>query len=194
MFKRRWLILLAFLIAGGTGLFAFAARADTMEGAPSSETLRLEVNVAERRLQVVERGEVTWVYAVTVGSDNHPTPQGSYRISWIEWNPSWTPPTSEWARGRQPVGPGPSNPMGRVKLFFRQPAYYIHGTAAEHELGQAASHGCVRLRNEDVIELARLVMEHGGEARPASWFRRVIDRFRDTRRVTLSAPVPVTVR
>jgi murein L,D-transpeptidase YcbB/YkuD len=194
MYRRRWVVLFALVMAGATGLFAFASRTETVEALPSSATLRLEVDVAERKLQVIEHGEVTWVYTVTVGSQAHPTPRGSHRISWIEWNPSWTPPNSEWARGRQPVGPGPSNPMGRVKLFFRQPAYYVHGTNAEHELGQAASHGCVRLRNEDVIELAKLVMEHGGQARPASWYQRVIDRFRDTRRVSLSTPVPVTIR
>jgi lipoprotein-anchoring transpeptidase ErfK/SrfK len=143
---------------------------------------------------VVERGEVTRVYEVTVGKPAHPTPTGAYRISWVEWNPSWTPPNSRWARGKRAVGPGPDNPMGRVKMYFRGPAYYVHGTALDQEIGEASSHGCVRLRNDDVIDLAQLVMEHGGEPRPASWFRRVIDRFRDTQRVTLSTPVPIRIR
>ena len=142
---------------------------------------------------MVEHGSPTRTYDVTVGTSRHPTPKGSYKIDWIVWNPSWTPPNSEWARGEKPIGPGPNNPMGRVKMFFRQPAYYVHGTSREDEIGEAASHGCVRMRNEDVIELAQLVMEHGGEVRPPNWFQRVINRFRDTREVTLSAPVPVVI-
>lgn len=194
--NRRYLAFFALLIlAAGTGVFAFVARAgESLESALSSPTMRIEVDLSERALQVVEHGEVTRVYAVTVGKPGHPTPRGAYRISWLEWNPSWTPPNSPWARGKRPVGPGPENPMGRAKLFFRTPAYYVHGTAAAEEIGRAASHGCVRLRNEDVLELARLVMEHGGEPRPPAWFERVRDRFRDTERVRLTTPVPITIR
>ena len=70
--------------------------------------------------------------------------------------------------------------MGRVKIFFAEPDYYIHGTEAEESLGTAASHGCLRMSNDDVIELARLVMEHGGEARSPNWFRRILNRVTDT--------------
>jgi murein L,D-transpeptidase YcbB/YkuD len=194
--NRRIGVLLALLVlAAGTGVFAFVAGSgESLESAESSPTLRLEVDRAERVLQVVEDGVVTRVYDVTVGKPGHRTPAGAYRISWLEWNPSWTPPNSPWARGKRPMGPGPDNPMGRVKLFFRAPAYYVHGTEAEAEIGREASHGCVRMRNEDVIELAQLVMEHGGQPRPPGWFQRVIDRFRDTERVGLSTPVPITIR
>ena len=86
------------------------------------------------------------------------------------------------------------NPMGRVKIFFSEPDYYIHGTEAEESLGTAASHGCLRMSNDNVIELARAIMEHGGETRPAGWFQRIINRFRDTEEVRLSQPLPMTVR
>ena len=192
MNKRR-LILMACLVmlAAVTGVFAFAGR-DMVEPEPS-ETLRLEVDISEKKLTVIEEGEAVRTFDVTVGTSRHPTPSGSYKIDWIVWNPSWNPPNSDWARGKKPVAPGPNNPMGRVKMFFRQPAYYIHGTNRDDQIGQAASHGCVRMRNEDVIELAQLVMEHGGEVRSPNWFKRVINRFRDTREVTLGAPVRVKI-
>lgn len=188
---RRVLLGCVIAVMAVTGLFAFSTR--EVEPPESSKTLRLEVDLSERTLTVRERGNVLKTFDVTVGTSRHPTPRGDYRIDWIVWNPSWTPPNSEWARGQEPVGPGPSNPMGRVKMFFRQPAYYVHGTTRDDQIGEAASHGCVRMRNEDVIELAQLVMEHGGEPKEPNWFTRVINRFRDTREVTLQAPVPVII-
>lgn len=193
MNKRRWILTLCVVaLAAVTGLFAFSPR--ELPPPESSKTLRLEVDLSDRTLTVLEHGTAVRTFDVTVGTPRHPTPQGQYRIDWIVWNPSWNPPNSDWARGKKPIGPGPNNPMGRVKMFFRQPAYYVHGTNAEDQIGQAASHGCVRMRNEDVIELAQLVMEHGGEPREPNWFQRVINRFRDTREVTLSAPVPVVIK
>ena len=193
MNKRRWILTLCITaMAAVTGLFAFSTTRGRVAPEPS-KTLRLAVDISERTLTVLERGTPIQTFDVTVGTNRHPTPEGQYRIDWIVWNPSWNPPNSEWARGKKPIGPGPSNPMGRVKMFFRQPAYYVHGTTRDDQIGEAASHGCVRMRNEDVIELAQLVMEHGGEAREPNWFQRVINRFRDTREVTLSAPVPVVI-
>lgn len=190
----RWIVL-ALLVAAGTGLFAFSVRTPDSVDLPPSETLRLEVDLSERSLTALGRdGEVVRTYPVTIGAANHPTPTGQFRIDWLIWNPSWNPPDSDWARGKKAVGPGPNNPMGRVKLFFKHPTYYVHGTNDAKAIGEAASHGCVRMLNGDVIELAQLVMENGGEARPANWFRRLIDRFRDTERVTLSRPVVVTIR
>jgi murein L,D-transpeptidase YcbB/YkuD len=195
MNARRWMLALGLALAVLAGFLTRAAPAgEDVEARPSSPTLRLEVELAERQLRVVEHGAVTRTYDVTVGAPGHQTPTGSFRISWMDWNPSWHPPKSPWARGKKPVGPGPDNPMGRVKMFFRQPAYYIHGTSAEDQIGAAASHGCVRMRNEDVMELGRLVMEHGGEVRPPGWFQRVMNRFRETEKVSLPTPVPLTIR
>jgi murein L,D-transpeptidase YcbB/YkuD len=84
--------------------------------------------------------------------------------------------------------------MGRVKMFFRQPDYFIHGTNAETSIGTAASHGCVRMLNDDVIELAQLVMEHGGAAIEPGLIRRLINRVRQTKEVRLGNPVPVRIQ
>ena len=123
------------------------------------------------------------------------SPPGAYRISHMIWNPRWVPPASDWARDHQPEPPGsPGNPMGRVKLFFHEPDLYVHGTRETDSLGEAESHGCIRMSNSAVIAVARLVMENGGSPRPASWFRRVLDRFTDTRQVYLSHPVPIRIQ
>ena len=46
--------------------------------------------------------------------------------------------------------------MGQAKLQFDE-LLYIHGTSRPNELGGAYSHGCVRIKNEDVLDLARLI-------------------------------------
>jgi murein L,D-transpeptidase YcbB/YkuD len=154
----------------------------------------LSVDLSERTLYVMNDGEQAASYPVAVGQRAHPTPTGHFRVDQIVWNQRWVPPDAGWARGKRPRAPGdPRNPMGRVKLFFREPDLYIHGTHEVDSLGEAESHGCLRMRNSDVIALAQMVMQHGGAPRDESWFRRVLDHFRSTRAVGLSRPVPVEI-
>ncbi len=87
-------------------------------------------------------------YRVTIGMPQNQTPTGGYRITRIKWNPSWTSPSSPWARGKKKAPPSPNNPMGRVKLQFDD-YLYVHGTAREDQLARAHSHGCVRISSED---------------------------------------------
>lgn len=153
------------------------------------------VNIPAGRLEVFQGGERIRSYPVSVGTPRHATPTGQAAIRRMVWNPSWTPPDAAWARDERPAAPGWSNPMGRVKIhLFRD--YYVHGTPArnEHALGRPASHGCIRMRNADVIELARMVMENGGARRSPSWFQQVINRVRSTAEVGLSSPVALRIR
>lgn len=157
--------------------------------------IRLEVDLSERVLRVYSQDEVVRSYNVAVGKSVHPTPKGSFRVQRIIWNPTWVPPNAGWAKGKTRKGPGdPKNPMGRVKIFFKAPDYYIHGTDDEQSIGKAASHGCIRMRNEDVIALARLTMERGGEVRSPNWFQRVLNRVKSTEEVRLSSPVPLSIK
>ena len=162
--------------------------------ASASPTLELRVDLSERTLVARAEDGEEWTYGVAVGTSDHPTPHGSFRIDRIIWNPRWVPPDSEWARDLEPAEPGdPHNPMGRIKMYFRGPAYYIHGTPDEASIGRAASHGCIRMRDDDIVELARLVMEHGGEPREPGWFHRILNHVRSTEEVRLSDPVPLEI-
>lgn len=191
----RWRPARTVAVAGVAMLALGAAAAPGSGGTPSDGELDVVVDLSERTLVVSKGDEVLREFTVAVGQDEYPTPPGEYRIHRIIWNPRWVPPNSEWAEGRRPRAPGdPANPMGRAKIFFREPDYYIHGTSDVESLGSAASHGCIRMRNSAVMDLARILMEHGGEPRPDSWFQRVINHFRTTRPVTLSNPVHVTVQ
>jgi len=150
------------------------------------------LNTAAYRLHVYENGERTHSYRVAVGKRGHRTPTGSYRISRVVWNPWWHPPNRPWARGKKPTPPGPRNPMGRAKLYFRN-LYYIHGTPYRKSLGTPASHGCVRMANSDVIELARLVHEHASPGVSNSLIERLVGNPRMTRTIWLERPVPFRV-
>ncbi|HEX6259121.1 MAG TPA: L,D-transpeptidase [Woeseiaceae bacterium] len=157
--------------------------------------IRLEVDKSDRVLKVYHGGQLWKSYRVAVGEPAHPTPSGDFEIDRIIWNPAWVPPDSKWAEGAKRQEPGdPENPMQGAKLFFKYPAYYIHGTNAPHTLGSAASHGCVRMDPQEVEELAEFVQDHGGEPRSAEWFETVKDQDRQSKEVTLSEPVPVTIR
>lgn len=183
------------MLLGGAGAATQAAAAERAEVAAAQDGFSITVDLSDRMLYVTRGGETVREYRVAVGQARHPTPTGSFRVSRLIWNPRWVPPDAEWAREKRPREPGdPRNPMGRVKIFFRAPDYYIHGTRETDSLGQAESHGCVRMRNADVIELARMVMENGGERRSPGWFRRVINSIRSTTDVRLSQPVPLRVR
>ena len=83
--------------------------------------------------------------------------------------------------------------MKVVKIFFKEPVYYIHGTAETGRLGNAASHGCLRMDPEHVAEVARYVMEHGGQPRGESWFWRVLHFRSEEKPVYLKNPIPLTV-
>lgn len=202
MDRVRRAVLPAFLVGlmvGGGGAVAQRAQVDAaarnLAPAAAADEFSIVVDLSDRMLYVMEGEEVSREYRVAVGQPSHPTPRGSFSVGRIVWNPRWVPPDAEWARDRDATPPGdPSNPMGRVKIFFRAPDYYIHGTRETDSLGEAESHGCIRMRNSDAIALARLVMANGGEARSPGWFQRVINRVRHTQDVRLSRPVPLRVR
>jgi lipoprotein-anchoring transpeptidase ErfK/SrfK len=157
--------------------------------------LRLVADLSTRRLKMYEADTLVWQYPVATGQDGYPTPPGNYLIRHLVWNPSWTPPpNAAWAKKYTPKEPGaPANPMKVVKIFFKEPDYYIHGTGEINSLGSAASHGCLRMDPEHVAEVARFVMEHGGEPRDENWFWRIL-HFRDEEKsIYLKNPVPLVV-
>jgi hypothetical protein len=155
--------------------------------------LRIELNIPTLRIEAFDGGRLIKTYPVAVGQLGHGTPTGTFRISRAEWNPSWRPPQREWTRGKSYTPPGPDNPMGRVKMFF-SPLYYIHGTPDEESLGTPASHGCVRMLNEDAVELATLLHEEASPTIPAEQIDRILAQSRTTRVSRLEDSVTLVIR
>ena len=155
--------------------------------------LALVANITDRTLTVKRNGEVVKVYDVAVGSGKHPTPTGAYSIRKIVWNPAWIPPDRAWARDKVPQGPGdPDNPMKVVKIFFREPDFFIHGMGATGSLGTAASHGCLRMDPNEAGDLALLLMQNAGIERDWDWVKSILD-MGESRVVRLGQSVPMDV-
>jgi len=117
------------------------------------------VDTKARRLTYVMPGGQAEVYGIGVGREGF-TWQGTDRVSRkAEW-PSWTPPAVMIARERAqgivlPVymKGGEANPLGARALYIGARIYRIHGTAEPWTIGQAVSSGCIRLVNDDIIDL-----------------------------------------
>ena len=162
---------------------------------PGDPGIRIIASRSQRKLYIKRGEEVLREYPIAVGAEEYPTPLGRYMIRRIVWNPRWTPPpNSEWARNLKPQAPGhPANPMKLVKIFFREPDYYIHGTDALSSLGTAASHGCLRMDPYDAADVAKYVMDNGGQPREESWFWKILHMGREEKEVYLKNPVPMTI-
>jgi lipoprotein-anchoring transpeptidase ErfK/SrfK len=115
----------------------------------------LIVETSERRLYFVLGDGKAVKYGVGVGRDGFRW-SGQHRITRkAEW-PGWTPPPQ--MRKRVPDLPaympgGPENPLGARALYIGSTLYRVHGTSEPWTIGQAVSSGCIRLANEDVIDL-----------------------------------------
>jgi lipoprotein-anchoring transpeptidase ErfK/SrfK len=175
---------------------AMTAGRDTSPQAVSAAApLVLSADLDAHILKVQRGDSLLKTYTFASGRDRYPTPEGTFQIRKIVWNPSWhPPPESDWAKGKTAKGPGdPANPMKVVKIFFKEPDYYIHGTDQIESLGSDASHGCLRMAPDEVADLAKLIMEHGGQPRDENWFWRIIHSRREEKVVYLSNPVSLTI-
>jgi lipoprotein-anchoring transpeptidase ErfK/SrfK len=161
---------------------------------PAEPAMRLEVVVSERQLHVYRAGNRVATHGVAVGQPDYPTPRGNWAVSEVIWNPEWIPPDSEWAREAERAAPGePGNPLGRIQMVYNRP-YSIHGTNRPATIGQAASHGSIRVTNEVGTALARDLMEAGGAPRDDAFFRRVRANRNEQVVVNLPNPIPIEVR
>ena len=113
------------------------------------------VETSERRLYFVLDNGKAIKYGIGVGRDGFRW-SGSHTITRkAEW-PGWTPPPA--MRARVPGLPaymegGPDNPLGARALYIGSTLYRLHGTSEPWTIGQAVSSGCIRLTNDDIIDL-----------------------------------------
>lgn len=158
--KREWVTYDTDAFVGGGGGRAYTPiRRETIKYDGPYGPNTIIVNTAERRLYFVLEDGKAVRYGIGVGRDGF-TWSGVHRITRkAEW-PSWSPPAvmiaRERAKGRNLpayMEGGPGNPLGARALYIGSTIYRIHGTAEPWTIGLAVSSGCIRLVNDDVIDL-----------------------------------------
>jgi lipoprotein-anchoring transpeptidase ErfK/SrfK len=114
------------------------------------------INRSEFRLRFYDHLKLAKTYEIAVGMEGLETPAGLHKIEWEQVNPPWYVPNKAWAGALAGtvVPPGPADPLKARFMSFDGGAG-IHGIdPSEYEtIGHDASHGCVRMRIPDVIEL-----------------------------------------
>jgi lipoprotein-anchoring transpeptidase ErfK/SrfK len=121
-----------------------------------------EANIGKTLLVVLSKRYVYYYsgtkfvtkYRCAIGMPGHSTPTGKFKVIRKSARPSWYNPGSAWARTMpRYIGPGYYNPLGLRALYINSPGIRIHGTSKTWSMGQAASHGCVRLTNANIVRL-----------------------------------------
>lgn len=182
---------------GAAGAAAADSAADPTRLPPAERPrteVRLEVDVKARQLHVLRGDTRTASYPVGVGTAQWPTQTGEWVVSQVVWNPEWVPPRDEsWAEDREAKGPGePDNPLGRAQLVYDLPRT-VHGTNKPESVGNASSHGSIRMRNPDITRLARELQEAAGATRDEAWYQAVAANRTTKQIVDLPRVVPIRV-
>ncbi len=113
------------------------------------------VSTGQRRLYYVLGGGKALRYAIAVGMEGYAWAGVNTITAKREW-PDWSPTPGE--RQRFPTLPvhmagGPDNPLGARALYLGDTLYRIHGTNEPWKLGGGVSSGCIRMSNDDIIDL-----------------------------------------
>jgi L,D-transpeptidase ErfK/SrfK len=117
--------------------------------------IRLLVKRNARRLYVYRGEQVLKSFPIAIGKPGWQTPLGKYQVIYMEKDPIFINFKTD-----QIIKPGSKNPLGKRLIAFKIDERFdtaIHGTNQDELIGQAVSHGCIRMRNKDVIALYEMV-------------------------------------
>jgi len=144
----------------GFGLVVAAAGSETVEvvigwdapepefaGAPADGIL---ISKSEKTLYFFGDGEITRIWPCAIGKPETATPAGRFEVTVTLEKPTW------YWQGKA-IPPGPDNGLGDWFIGINKKGYGIHGTNEPPSIGTAASHGCVRMYNEDAGALVEMV-------------------------------------
>jgi lipoprotein-anchoring transpeptidase ErfK/SrfK len=125
-----------------------SAFAQTSVGQADNERAKrvVMVSIPDRRLAVIENGDVLAYFNVAVGASVSPSPEGEFEIVSRVVNPTY------YHEGMV-IPAGKDSPIGTRWLGLSEKGFGIHGTNAPRSIGHASSHGCIRLRNRDIEKL-----------------------------------------
>lgn len=142
-------------LAGRIPIPFFDGDLSTLE--ESETSMRLEIRLGDRRITLYQRDTVVKSYPIAVGRPGWETPTGQFKVLQKIKNPTWVHPLK---KGIEIPGGDPENPLGRHWIgFWTDGKNWIgfHGTPNPRSVGTAASHGCIRMYNQDIEELFQKV-------------------------------------
>jgi len=136
---------------------AQAGSPEENKGAPANVAIKLDTKT--NMLEVHEGDKLIAAYPVTVGSTHTASPVGEWKVRGIAKMPKFRYDKEMLKHGQRSgnfyvLPPGPRNPVGVMWIALNKKGIGIHGTNDPGSIGHAASHGCVRLANWDVVRLA----------------------------------------
>lgn len=140
-------------MAAVLGVQAIGQQAAEVQTAPAQTApvkRVIVVSLEDKRLALVEDGQVKKVYTVAVGKPSTPSPTGTFTIARRVKNPTYS-------HDGKTVLPGPGNPVGTRWMGLNIKGYGIHGTNEPKSIGKAASHGCIRMAKRDLEEMYAMV-------------------------------------
>jgi hypothetical protein len=126
-------------------------------------TWSLLVDKSMFKLWVLYEGCPFKGYTITIGAQAKETPVAKFVMGGKNPNPAWWPPPDVKITGKTPVPYGdPQNPLGKWWISLEHDIHHgigIHGTNDPGSIGSKASNGCVRMLNEEVVEVAALAFK-----------------------------------
>lgn len=138
----------------GTEIIVAARREGSIEG----KIARIEVDKQLNAVRVYgDDDRLLAFYPATVGSESLPSPEGSMSVEAVAHDAAYyfDPDNLSWGPDKAlEIPPGPNNPVGSTWIDLSEESYGIHGSPDPELISKSASHGCVRLANWDVEELA----------------------------------------
>lgn len=130
----------------------------TVQGVVGGGPRWIHTRTSTRELFLMDGPSLLKRYRIAVGTSDHPTPLGNWRITAKKKDPTWYNPNQPWSEDMPPfIGPGADNPLGTRALYLNASGIRIHGTYLRNSIGRAASHGCIRMYREDSEEIFELV-------------------------------------
>src|SRR5262245_1758310 len=131
-------------------------RLPTRHVLPAGPRRGLVVNLPEMQLYDFTQPGGPEVFAVAIGDEMDPSLLGEFKVGVKRERPAWHVPKSileEKPELPPIVPPGPDNPLGDHWMTIGKTTYGIHGTNNRWSIGREATHGCLRLYNEDIAKL-----------------------------------------
>src|SRR5437016_11863752 len=128
------------------------------DGAPSAPIV-IKIDTKTNMLGVLQGEKLIAAYPVTIGSAHTASPIGEWKVRGIAKMPIFRYDKEMLQHGQRSgnfhlLPPGPRNPVGVMWIALNKKGIGIHGTNEPDSIGHAASHGCIRLANWDVVRLA----------------------------------------